>query len=67
MFTGTLRPPSFLHVKPLTGSLALGIMSLWTGIVGATSEVVDLWGWDDNLTIPVLSGLGVWGFLKIFG
>lgn len=67
MFTGTLHPPSFLQLKPLTGSLALSVMSIWTGIVGAASEVVDLWGWDDNLTIPVLSGLGLWGFLKIFG
>jgi diacylglycerol kinase (CTP) len=42
-------------------------MSVWTGIVAAGSELVDLFGWDDNLTIPVLSGLGMWGFLKVFG
>ena len=51
----------------LTGPLALLVMSLWTGFVGATSEAIDLFGWDDNLTIPVLSGLGLWSFLKIFG
>ena len=51
----------------LTGPLALLVMSLWTGFVGATSEAVDLFGWDDNLTIPVLSGLGLWSFLKVFG
>ncbi|KAI9737528.1 MAG: hypothetical protein M1834_009683 [Cirrosporium novae-zelandiae] len=49
------------------GSLALGIMSVWTGFVGAVSEAIDLWGLDDNLTIPVLSGIGMWGFLKVFG
>ncbi|TQS33797.1 hypothetical protein Golomagni_05845 [Golovinomyces magnicellulatus] len=51
----------------ITGSLALGVMSIWSGFVASASEVVDLWGLDDNLTIPVLSGLGIWGFLKIFG
>ncbi|KZF25269.1 phosphatidate cytidylyltransferase [Xylona heveae TC161] len=75
MFTGTLSLPEpvreLLGWGPergvIGGSLALGIMSLWSGIVASASEVVDLWGWDDNLTIPILSGLGLWGFLKIFG
>lgn len=51
----------------ITGPLALGVVSLWSGFVAAASEVVDVFGWDDNLTIPVLSGLGIWGFLKVFG
>ncbi|KMU71841.1 HSD1 protein [Coccidioides immitis RMSCC 3703] len=51
----------------VSGPLALGVMSLWTGIVAAGSELIDLFGWDDNLTIPVLSGVGMWGFLKVFG
>ena len=48
------------------GWVALGIVSLWSGLVASASEVVDLWGWDDILTIPVLSGLGLWGFFKVF-
>ncbi|KAL4779868.1 hypothetical protein BJX76DRAFT_339498 [Aspergillus varians] len=51
----------------ITGPLALGVMSIVSGIVAAGSEFIDLFGWDDNLTIPVLSGIGLWGFLKIFG
>ncbi|KAL4794646.1 hypothetical protein BDV19DRAFT_364546 [Aspergillus venezuelensis] len=51
----------------ITGGLALGVMSVVSGIVAAGSEFIDLFGWDDNLTIPVLSGIGLWGFLKIFG
>lgn len=51
----------------ITGPLALGVMSFVSGIVAAGSEFVDIFGWDDNLTIPVLSGFGLWGFLKIFG
>ncbi|KAI9755999.1 MAG: hypothetical protein M4579_004044 [Chaenotheca gracillima] len=75
MFTGRLTLPSSLRgllrlndgQSTIEGGLALGMMSLCTGFIGAASEVIDLWGWDDNLTIPVLSGLGMWGFLKVFG
>jgi diacylglycerol kinase (CTP) len=75
MFTGTLSLPGVVRdLSGLTdgkatigGGLALGIMSLWTGLAASASEVVDIFGWDDNLTIPVLSGLGMWGFLKVFG
>lgn len=48
------------------GWVALGVVSAWSGIVASASEVVDFFGWDDNLTIPVLSGLGLWGFFKVF-
>ncbi|OQD76009.1 hypothetical protein PENDEC_c005G00172 [Penicillium decumbens] len=51
----------------ITGPAALGVMSVVSGVVAAGSEFVDMWSWDDNLTIPVLSGLGLWGFLKVFG
>ncbi|KAI1813073.1 hypothetical protein GGS20DRAFT_586850 [Poronia punctata] len=74
MFRGVLRLPALLsnalgYEEPATlgGAAALTVMSLWSGLVAAGSEVLDLFGWDDNLTIPVLSGVGIWGFLKIFG
>ncbi|TPX08883.1 uncharacterized protein E0L32_009701 [Thyridium curvatum] len=74
MFTGVLRLPQFAanamglaRGPAISGALALGVMSLWSGFVAAASEVVDIFGWDDNLTIPVLSGIGIWGFLKVFG
>ncbi|KAI1750205.1 cytidylyltransferase [Xylaria castorea] len=73
MFQGVLRLPSFVanmfgldESAALRGPVALGVMSLWSGLVAAGSEVIDLFGWDDNLTIPVLSGVGIWGFLKLF-
>ncbi|UKZ77298.1 hypothetical protein TrVFT333_005018 [Trichoderma virens FT-333] len=75
MFTGTLSLPQALteavgipdSMASVSGSVALGIMSVWSGFVASASEVADLFGWDDNLTIPVLSGIGIWGFLKLFG
>ncbi|KAL2861121.1 diacylglycerol/polyprenol kinase family protein [Aspergillus lucknowensis] len=51
----------------IKGPVALGVMSVVSGLVAAGSEFIDLFGWDDNLTIPVLSGIGLWGFLKVFG
>ncbi|KAL5364342.1 hypothetical protein BJX96DRAFT_131807 [Aspergillus floccosus] len=51
----------------VTGPLALGVMSVVSGVVAAGSEFLDVFGWDDNFTIPVLSGIGLWGFLKVFG
>ncbi|KLU91486.1 phosphatidate cytidylyltransferase [Magnaporthiopsis poae ATCC 64411] len=75
MFRGSLSLPSAV-AEPLglsasqataSGPVALGVVSLWSGFVAAASEVVDVFGWDDNLTIPVLSGFFIWGFLKIFG
>lgn len=81
-FTGTLYlVPAFLRnslgwagLSPadakslsVSGPLALGIMSIWTGVVAAGSELVDFFGLDDNFTIPVLSSVGLLGFLKAFG
>ena len=75
MFRGFLQLPEIIRGSLLGweegkgrigGSLALGIVGLWSGIVASASEVVDIFGWDDNLTIPVLSGIGLWGFFKIF-
>ncbi|CAK7562823.1 MAG: Diacylglycerol kinase [Sporothrix epigloea] len=76
MFTGTLRLPATIASyigwddpakASISGVLALGVVSLWSGFVASASEVVDIFGWDDNLTIPVLSGLGIWAFLRVFG
>ncbi|KAK4956953.1 Diacylglycerol kinase, partial [Elasticomyces elasticus] len=49
------------------GPAALGVFSLWAGLVASASEAVDMFGWDDNLTIPMLCGIGIGGFLKAFG
>jgi diacylglycerol kinase (CTP) len=51
----------------ITGYWALGAMSLAAGIVASASEAIDVFGWDDNLTIPILCGAGLWSFLRVFG
>jgi len=75
MYTGTLSLPATVRSTlgltedqgKVGGILSLTLMSLWSGFVASASEVVDLFGWDDNFTIPVLSGIGLAGFLKVFG
>ncbi|KAH3678505.1 hypothetical protein WICMUC_001522 [Wickerhamomyces mucosus] len=46
--------------------LNLHTMSLLSGFVGALSEGIDLWNWDDNFTIPVLSSLFFYTVISIF-
>ncbi|KAI4124112.1 MAG: hypothetical protein LQ338_004985 [Usnochroma carphineum] len=74
MFNGELKVPEVVkeaigwkgNEGVLGGWAALGIVSLWSGFVASASEVVDILGWDDNVIIPVLSGIGLWGFFKVF-
>jgi diacylglycerol kinase (CTP) len=51
----------------ITGAAALGVLGIWSGVVASVSEAIDVFGLDDNFTIPVLCGVGLWGFLKVFG
>lgn len=51
----------------ITGPAALSVLSLWSGVVASASEAVNLFDWDDNFTIPVLCGVGLFTFLKVFG
>lgn len=55
------------HEGIIEGTPAMVILSLVTGFVASFSEFVDIFGWDDNLTIPLLSSLGLYIFLKVFG
>lgn len=50
----------------IEGTPALILMSLVTGLIACVSEFIDVWGWDDNLTIPLLSSFGLWGVLMVF-
>ena len=51
----------------VVGKTALGLMSAVAGFVASASEAIDLFGLDDNVTIPILCGAGLYGFLKVFG
>ncbi|KAK9240272.1 hypothetical protein V1525DRAFT_337370 [Lipomyces kononenkoae] len=42
---------------PETSKLSLSVLCILSGFVGAAAEAVDLWGLDDNITIPVISAI----------
>ncbi|CAK3746520.1 CTP-dependent diacylglycerol kinase 1 [Lecanosticta acicola] len=51
----------------VSGHTALAVISVVSGFVASASEAVDIFGLDDNLTIPVLCGMGLGAFLWAFG
>lgn len=66
LFDGLLYSP-WDGSRVISGWVALIVLSSWTGVVAAFSEAVDVFGIDDNLTIPLISGFGIWAFLLVFG
>ncbi|KAI5235428.1 hypothetical protein E4T43_09268 [Aureobasidium subglaciale] len=74
-FDGTLSLPptvrSALGWKEaeatVSGTVATAIVAVVSGLVAAVSEAIDVFGLDDNLTIPVLSGIGLNAFFYVFG
>jgi len=51
---------------PTGGWLGLAVISVVSGLVTGIAEALDLGNLDDNLTLPILSGGCIWGFLKLF-
>ncbi|KAM3425171.1 hypothetical protein BST61_g7130 [Cercospora zeina] len=58
-----------LNLKQATiaGPVALGAMAVVSGLIASISEAIDLWGLDDNLTIPMLCSAGLGAFLWACG
>ncbi|CAG8476362.1 10508_t:CDS:2 [Paraglomus occultum] len=59
-----VRTPSW---QPEKSVLSLPVLILLTGIIGGSSELVDVWGLDDNFVIPVVAGCLLWVILIGFG
>ncbi|KAL6939624.1 Diacylglycerol kinase [Hanseniaspora osmophila] len=65
--------PRYNHVNkahdiswnPETSNLDLATLSLLGGFVASLSEGIDLFNWDDNFTIPVLSSLFMYFVTKL--
>ncbi|EDO17892.1 hypothetical protein Kpol_1010p4 [Vanderwaltozyma polyspora DSM 70294] len=66
--------PHFAHVNksgeilwtPETSRLSLTQLSLLGGLVASLSEGIDIFNWDDNFTIPVLSSIFLYTVIRIF-
>jgi len=48
-----VRTPSW---QPEKSVLSLPVLAMLTGIIGGLSELVDIWGLDDNFVIPIVAG-----------
>lgn len=48
-------------------TLSLGALSVIVGLVGGISEAIDVYGLDDNLSLPVMSGFTIWAALSVLG
>ena len=74
-FRGTLRLPAPMRdhtglswdEAEMSGMTALVFLSLVTGVTVSMSEAVGVFHLDDNITIPVLCGVGLTFFLWAFG
>ncbi|KAI0311654.1 hypothetical protein OF83DRAFT_1177364 [Amylostereum chailletii] len=61
---GALRDAGFQGV-PTGGLVGLAAISIVAGLVTGIAEALDLGSLDDNLTLPIISGGCIWGFLKV--
>ncbi len=58
---------SLLYFYQSLPAVDLFIFSLLAGLIGSFSELISAFGIDDNLTIPVVSGAGLWGLGQLLG
>jgi len=66
-WTWSEGPSSSLQMSAggvLTGWTGLGLVAVVSGIVSGVAEALDVGSLDDNLTLPIISGGCIWGFLK---
>ncbi|KAK4054589.1 Diacylglycerol kinase [Microbotryomycetes sp. JL201] len=62
------KPPTSLPQLPSPDStLPVATLALVHGLVAGVAEAFDVYGIDDNLSLPVLFGLGAWSIMKSEG
>ncbi|CAO1638331.1 unnamed protein product [Sympodiomycopsis kandeliae] len=55
-------------VKPTpVPGMPLPLLCIGSGLVAAIAEGLELGGVDDNLSLPILSGFGIWAWLFVWG
>lgn len=60
-----VNKPGEIYWNEQTNNLSLNVFSLAVGIITSLSEAVDFAGIDDNFTIPVLSGTGIYWLVRL--
>ncbi|KAG9307826.1 hypothetical protein G9A89_023391 [Geosiphon pyriformis] len=60
----SLSSPSW---QPETSPISLPILAILTGLISGASELIDIWGLDDNLVMPLAAGSMLWIILQGLG
>ncbi|KRZ98411.1 uncharacterized protein AC631_05832 [Debaryomyces fabryi] len=58
--------PNDIMWSPQTSTLNIHCFAIACGLISSISEFIDLWGMDDNFTIPVLSGSFLYTLVHAF-
>ena len=58
--------PGDIYWTPELSKLNIHIYSILVGFIASISELIDIWGLDDNFTIPVLSGTLIYWLVRVF-
>lgn len=58
--------PGDIYWTPKLSKLNFHVYSILVGLIASVSELIDLWGLDDNFTIPVLSGTLIYWLVRLF-
>ncbi|CCH60580.1 hypothetical protein TBLA_0D00720 [Henningerozyma blattae CBS 6284] len=61
-----INKPGKLMWLPHENKLSLNNLSLCGGFIASLSEAIDLFGWDDNFTIPVFSSIFFYIIITVF-
>ncbi|KAI5476325.1 diacylglycerol kinase [Pseudohyphozyma bogoriensis] len=63
----TGRPTWIPGLPTPESTLGVRELAVINGVVAGVAEAIDLWGLDDNLTLPVLFGFGCWAVMWVIG
>lgn len=66
-WTGGRQEYAWPRLGGLDSSLEVGTLSVLCGAIAGLSEAIDVYGLDDNLSLPILFGLFLWSTLKFLG
>ncbi|KAI5957523.1 DGK1 [Candida theae] len=61
-----VNKPGDIYWTPQSSRLNFHVYSILVGFIASVSELIDIWGLDDNFTIPVLSGTLIYWLVRLF-
>lgn len=66
VYNESVNKPGEIFWTPESSNLSLPVYAALSGLIASISEIITLFGVDDNFTIPVLSGAFLYGAVSVF-